>query len=170
MPLRCSAILFRSNLFSQDCLQIAFGAHLGDAFGKCPVRVQGSHGTGRESIGIPVLYFQRFLYVVQLQQRNSRLCKDGCSRGSYPQKQLCRRAYPLLAASIAKVNGGVHKNNEQLFLFAGRNSKIETCKRAVPSESNGVDRRDPVLKLSQLLLAAAILIALVLLAFEMMLG
>ena len=47
---------------------------------------------------------------------------------------------------------------------------METCKRAVPSESNGVDRRDPVLKLSQLLLAAAILIALVLLAFEMMLG
>ena len=85
-------------------------------------------------------------------------------------QSMSRRAYPLLATSIAKDTGGVHKKHEQLFLYPGRNSKMETCKRAVPSESNGVDRRDPVLKLSQLLLAAAILIALVLLAFEMMLS
>ena len=59
---------------------------------------------------------------------------------------------------------------EHVFHLFGKPCIIRPCERAVPSESNGVDRRDPVLKLSQLLLAAAILIALVLLAFEMMLG
>lgn len=42
--------------------------------------------------------------------------------------------------------------------------------RAVPSESNGVDGGDPLSKLTQLLLAAAVLVALILLAYEMLLG
>ena len=62
--------------------------------------------------------------------------------------------------SIAKDIGGSYKNHEQLFLYAGRTSKIETCKRAVPSESNGERRGYPMMlvKLTKLLKAAARLI------------
>ena len=44
------------------------------------------------------------------------------------------------------------------------------CERAVPSESSRVEGRDPVSKLTQLLLAAAVLVALVLLSYEILLG
>ena len=62
--------------------------------------------------------------------------------------------------SIAKNIGGSYKNYEQLFLFAGRTSRIEICKRAVPSESNGERRGYPMMlvKLTKLLKAAARLI------------
>ena len=40
----------------------------------------------------------------------------------------------------------------------------------MPSESNGVDGGIPLSKLTQLLLAAAVLVALILLAYEMLLG
>lgn len=44
------------------------------------------------------------------------------------------------------------------------------CERAVPSESSRVEGRDLVPKLTQLLLAAAVLVALVLLGYEILLG